>query len=53
MLDTVKEYIIATRPWSFTAGIIPVLITAAVSQVSITSTSFIRAAIMAIAVQAG
>lgn len=53
MLDTVKEYIIATRPWSFTAGIIPVLITAAVSQVPITSTSFIRATIMAMAVQAG
>jgi hypothetical protein len=31
-METLKEYIIASRPWSFTAAIVPVLVTAAVIQ---------------------
>ena len=53
MTSTLMEYVLATRPWSFTCGFIPVMITAAVVGSSFLSVNFFRAAIMAIAVQAG
>jgi len=47
------KYIIASRPWSFTAAIIPILLTTAVLQQSFLSLSFIRILLMGIFVQAG
>lgn len=47
------ELIIASRPWSFTAAIVPVVVTAAVVGASFTSTTFFRTLIMAVCVQAG
>ena len=47
------EYLIATRPWSFTAGLVPVLVTAAVTETSFRSFEFARALSIAISVQAG
>jgi len=48
-----QEYILATRPWSFTAAIVPVLVVAAVVKADFMSIEFLRAWIMAVAVQAG
>ena len=53
MFTTVKEVILSTRPWSFTTGIIPVLVTAAVSQTPLLSTKMLSALAMALFVQAG
>jgi 1,4-dihydroxy-2-naphthoate octaprenyltransferase len=53
MISTIAEYIIATRPWSFTAAIIPVLVTTAATNSSFLSDGFIRALVMGVAVQAG
>lgn len=53
MTGLIAEYILATRPWSFTAAAVPILITAAVSKVSFLSEEFIRAMLMGITVQAG
>lgn len=53
MGSVLVEYILATRPWSFTAGAVPVLVTAAVLRTPLTSSTVIRAFVMAIAVQAG
>lgn len=50
---SLKEYILATRPWSFTAAIVPVLITSAVSNASLLSEPFLRCMVMAVAIQAG
>ncbi len=49
----IMDYIVATRPWSFTAALVPVLVTAAVSKVSFHSVEFLRAISVAISVQAG
>jgi len=54
-----KEYALATRPWSFTAALVPILVTAAVSSKSYTSHSvflsvdFIRSIVLGLSVQAG
>eukprot|EP01038_Epipyxis_sp_PR26KG_P015505 gene15505-20926_t len=47
------EYILSTRPWSFTAAIVPIIITTAVTNSSFLSESFIRALSMGIFIQAG
>lgn len=52
-MSAIKEYILATRPWSFTAGLVPVLVTTAVLGQSYASEGFIRAALMALSVQSG
>uniref|UniRef100_A0A7S0SXL2 1,4-dihydroxy-2-naphthoate octaprenyltransferase n=1 Tax=Chromulina nebulosa TaxID=96789 RepID=A0A7S0SXL2_9STRA len=48
-----EEYVLATRPWSFTAAIVPIIITAAVCKKSLFSIEFIRAMCMGITIQAG
>lgn len=50
---SVGEYVLATRPWSFTAAIIPVLVVTAATRSPLLSESFVRALVMAVAVQAG
>lgn len=52
-MSVIFEYILATRPWSFTAAIVPVLITVAVIKANFYSIEFLRIFIIAIAVQAG
>ena len=52
-MSAVKEYILATRPWSFTAGVVPVLVTTAVLGQSFLAENVWRAVSMAITVQAG
>ena len=52
-MSLIMEYILATRPWSFTAAIIPVLIVTAVTRSPLQSPLFLRAFVMAVAVQAG
>lgn len=52
-MGDIKEYILATRPWSFTAGLVPVLVTTAVVGQSFTSENTLRACVMALTVQAG
>jgi 1,4-dihydroxy-2-naphthoate octaprenyltransferase len=47
------EFVLATRPWSFTAAAVPILISAAVCKVSLLSEVFLRAFVMGIAIQAG
>lgn len=47
------ELILAMRPWSFTASIIPVLITAAVTKSQFLSLLFLRALTMGVFIQAG
>jgi 1,4-dihydroxy-2-naphthoate octaprenyltransferase len=53
MFAALSELVIATRPWSFTAGIIPVVITAAVAGVPLTDLKLISALVMAVSIQAG
>ena len=48
-----REYVLASRPWSFTAAIIPVLVVSAVTGASLLSPSFVRCMVMAVAIQAG
>eukprot|EP00039_Didymoeca_costata_P029147 m.23428 g.23428 ORF g.23428 m.23428 type:complete len:105 (-) comp7499_c0_seq1:743-1057(-) len=50
MLYTV---ISSTRPWSFTASIVPVLVTAAASGANLLSSSVLRAVCFAVSVHAG
>jgi len=52
-MTLLKEYVLAMRPWSFTAALIPILVTAAASNASFLSESFTRSMVMGIAVQAG
>lgn len=52
-MDTLKEYILATRPWSFTAAVVPILVTAAVCNSDFLSTEFLRCLAIGVAVQAG
>jgi|Dee2metaT_26_FD_contig_31_3239578_length_1031_multi_8_in_0_out_0_1 1,4-dihydroxy-2-naphthoate octaprenyltransferase len=47
------SYIIATRPWSFTAAAIPILLTAAVTRTPILSLEVLQALAVGIFVQAG
>jgi len=47
------EYVLATRPWSFTAAVIPVLVVSAVTGSSLLSESFVRCMVMAVSIQAG
>ena len=54
LIGRFSEYVIATRPWSFTAAAIPILVTGAVVAPSmILSTNFLRCLVMGITVQAG
>ena len=48
-----KEYVLAMRPWSFTAAIVPVAVTTAVVGGSFRSPVFLRAMAMGICIQAG
>lgn len=48
-----SQYVLATRPWSFTAAMVPIAVTAAVCEVPIWSEVFLRAMLMGITVQAG
>lgn len=47
------EYILAMRPWSFTAAAVPILISAAVCKTNLLSEAFVRAFVMGICIQAG
>eukprot|EP01036_Dinobryon_divergens_P029296 gene29296-38369_t len=47
------EYILASRPWSFTAAIIPILLTTAVLKQSFFSIAFARVLAMGVFIQAG
>lgn len=51
-MDDLKEYIVATRPWSFTAAIVPIIVTAAVLHANFYSVEFAQAMVMGISVQA-
>jgi 1,4-dihydroxy-2-naphthoate octaprenyltransferase len=53
MLATLSELVLATRPWSFTAGIIPVAITAAVCGVPLTDFKLISALVMTVSIHCG
>ncbi|KAJ1423930.1 UbiA prenyltransferase family-domain-containing protein [Ochromonadaceae sp. CCMP2298] len=53
MLATLSEIVISTRPWSFTAGIIPVVITAAIAGVPLTNVKVLSTVVMAVSIQAG
>lgn len=52
-MDLLKELYLAVRPWSFTAAVIPILITTAVTQSSFLSVEFFRALIMGVFIQGG
>ena len=47
------EHIMATRPWSFTATLIPILVTAAVVEHPIQSWDFLLVSVLGLAVHAG
>lgn len=51
-MDVVKEYVLATRPWSFTAAVVPVLVTAAVVKTRMLSLEFLQAMTMGVCIQA-
>ena len=51
-MDTISEYILATRPWSFTAAIVPIMVTAAVVKASFFSIEFLQAVTMGVSIQA-
>jgi 1,4-dihydroxy-2-naphthoate octaprenyltransferase len=53
MKDVIVEILVATRPWSLTAAVIPVLLTAAVSHVGFFSALTGIALLMAVFVQIG
>lgn len=51
---SVKECILATRPWSFTAALVPIAVTTAVlGKQYFLTLEFIRALIIGVGVQAG
>lgn len=52
-MNKVKDYTLAMRPWSFTAAIVPIMVTAAVTGSDLSSINFVRALTMGITVQAG
>lgn len=47
-----SKYILATRPWSFTAAVVPIFVTLAVVKGSFLSLEFLRVLTMGIAIQA-
>ena len=51
-MDSIMEYLVATRPWSFTAAVVPILVTTAVLHANFLSVEFAQAMIMGISVQA-
>ena len=51
-MDDLKEYVVATRPWSFTAAIVPIIVTTSVLHANFLSIEFAQAIIMGISVQA-
>lgn len=51
-MDDLKEYVLATRPWSFTAAIVPIIVTTAVLDANFLSVEFTQAMIMGISIQA-
>jgi hypothetical protein len=56
-MDIIKECVLATRPWSFTAGLIPILVTTALVSTNkgydvYLHGNFIRALVMGISIQA-
>ncbi|RYH28875.1 prenyltransferase [archaeon] len=53
MKEAIAELFVATRPWSFTTTVIPVLVTAAVTGVSFFTPEFARALAMGLFVHAG
>ena len=53
MASIIIELVLAVRPWSLTAAIIPVLLTTAATGASFTSEEFFRVLIMAVCVQSG
>ena len=53
IMSSFSKYFIATRPWSFTASVVPVLVTAAICRIPLFSTILLRILIMAVSVQAG
>lgn len=52
-MSAAYEYILSMRPWSFTAAIVPVLVTTAVVKAPLYSAEFLRCIAMAVLVQAG
>lgn len=52
-MSFVKELILSLRPWSFTASVIPVFVTAAAINAPFLSEKFLRAVVMALFIHAG
>jgi 1,4-dihydroxy-2-naphthoate octaprenyltransferase len=52
-MSAFKEYVLATRPWSFTASVVPVLLTAAVVKAPLLSADFLRCLAVALFVHCG
>eukprot|EP01041_Mallomonas_annulata_P006006 gene6006-12111_t len=52
-MGAIMEYILAIRPWSLTAALIPIVTTATVLGTSYTDENFIRAVVMGIFIQIG
>ena len=52
ILSRPSEYVLASRPWSFTAAIIPILLTTAVLKQSYFSVAFARVLLMGTFIQA-
>jgi 1,4-dihydroxy-2-naphthoate octaprenyltransferase len=52
MSSTLSEYFLATRPWSFTAALVPILVTAAVLGAPIISMPFFRSLAIGVTIQA-
>lgn len=53
MANTLKEVVLAVRPWSLTAAVIPVLVTAAATGSSLLSGECAKVLMMGVAVQCG
>jgi len=52
-MECMLQYALATRPWSFTAAAVPILVTAAVTTAPLLSINFFRAMSLGVTVQAG
>lgn len=52
-MDFVKDIIVASRPWSFTASIVPILVTTAVCQFPLVDVLFARVMAIGLFIQAG
>ena len=51
-MQNIGEYILATRPWSFTAAIVPIMVTLGVVNSNIFCFEFLQAITMGVSIQA-